>query len=185
MSFLGLAVYAGMDAEYTGGTRSAAQYYEETNLAVQRSLTLDGTAPFLGGKEEYVYYTSGRNELVSDYAAFGYAFLPSSCYPGEDEQEIYDTLQIDVGQKIKKEEENDFKEKLKAALDKKDLLVADRTQNSSYASFKSEMDQHFVFSFLFPAVFLMIAFLGIVTTMTRMTANQRTQVGTWNCYRGR
>lgn len=274
MSFLGLAVYAGMDAEYTGGTRSAAQYYEETNLAdywvkgsrfseddkralegleeilaVQRSLTLDGTAPFLGGREEdvvvlvqfvddnrismpqtiegepfstekkgiwlgqrfaeakqlqigeeltleldqkritqpirgiirtpeYVYYTSGRNELVPDYTAFGYAFLPGSCYPGEDEQEIYDTLQIDVGQKIEKAEENDFKEKLKATLDKKDLLVADRTQNSSYASFKSEMDQHFVFSFLFPAVFLMIAFLGIVTTMTRMTANQRTQIGT-------
>lgn len=161
------------------------RFAEAKQLQIGEELTLELdqkriTQPIRGiiRAPEYVYYTSGRNELVPDYTAFGYAFLPGSCYPGEDEQEIYDTLQIDVGQKIEKAEENDFKEKLKATLDKKDLLVADRTQNSSYASFKSEMDQHFVFSFLFPAVFLMIAFLGIVTTMTRMTANQRTQIGT-------
>lgn len=272
MSFLGLMVYSGMDAEHSGGVRGAEQYYIETNLAdywikgsyfgeddkralekldevnaVQRTLMVEGKLPavkteqeeavlllqfvdddqismplliegeafttdkkgiWLGelfaeaqklrigdeltvkiGQEqitqpirgiirapEYVYYTSGRNELVPDYTAFGYAFLPGSCYPQDGERSIYDTLQVDV--KEEKAADAYLKEKFKRALDQEDLLIADRMQNASYASFQSEMDQHYAFSFLFPAVFLLIAFLGIVTTMTRMTAKQRTQIGT-------
>lgn len=273
MSFLGFMVYAGMNAEHTGGTYSAMRYYKETNLAdywvkgkyfseddrkmlekldeintVQRCFVTEGTVPsfeteqdevvmivqfvddnqismpqiiegevfsaekkgiWIGqlfaetkklsvgeemtieiGQEtitqpirgiirapEYVYYTSGRNEIVPDYGAFGYAFMPGSCYPNAEELKIYDILQIDVKDERNIEKEY-FKEKLKTVLDIEDLLVTDRTQNNSYETFKAEMEQHFVFSFLFPAVFLMIALLGIVTTMTRMTANQRVQIGT-------
>lgn len=272
MSFLGLMVYSGMDAERSGGLQSAEQYYTETNLAdywikgsyfdeddkrtlekldevnaVQRCLSVEGKLPeekagqektvmllqfvdddrismpqviegepftaekkgiWLGeqfakaqklsigeeltvevGQEqitqpirgiirapEYVYYTSGRNELVPDYTAFGYAFLPGSCYSEAGERDIYDTLQVDVSEG--KIADPFLKEKFKRALDQEDLLVADRTQNASYESFQAEMDQHYVFSFVFPAVFLLIAFLGIVTTMTRMTAKQRVQIGT-------
>ena len=48
----------------------------------------------------------------------------------------------------------------------------------SYQTYHAEIEQHQSMVYLFPLVFLLIAILGIVTTMTRMTSRQRIQIGT-------
>ncbi|MDO4187427.1 MAG: FtsX-like permease family protein, partial [Lachnospiraceae bacterium] len=73
---------------------------------------------------------------------------------------------------------NEGKAKIEKVLDRKDVVVSTRRQNMSYATFDDEMIQHKAMGVMFSIVFLLIAFLGIITTMTRVTANQRTQIGT-------
>ena len=57
-------------------------------------------------------------------------------------------------------------------------MVLDRKQNGGIEAIASEQSQHEEMGIMFSAVFLLIAVMGIVTTMTRMTSNQRIQIGT-------
>ena len=67
---------------------------------------------------------------------------------------------------------------LKYALGSDEVIVTDKDADLSYQTFRSEIEQHSSMTFIFPTVFLMIAILGIITTMTRMTSRQRVQIGT-------
>ena len=69
-------------------------------------------------------------------------------------------------------------EKIKNVLDRDDVVVLDRSQNTGLETIASEQEQHAAMGIMFSAVFLLIAVMGIVTTMTRMTSNQRIQIGT-------
>ena len=71
-----------------------------------------------------------------------------------------------------------IREKLEKAFDRDDIAVTDRDQNLSYATFDAEVRQHKAMGLMFAVVFLAIALLGIVTTMARVTASQRTIIGT-------
>lgn len=129
---------------------------------------------------EYVYYTPNPNELLSDYENFGMAFVAGTCHPMLDEgMEIYNILQIDTyTDGISGKELERLKEKIEIVLESEHLFITERDQNTSYDTLQSEIEEHKSFSFLFAGIFLLIAFLGIITTMVRMTANQRTQIGT-------
>ena len=75
-------------------------------------------------------------------------------------------------------EKNAFKDMVKDVLDRDDIVVLDRSQNMGLDAIASEQAQHEAMGIMFSAVFLLIAVMGIVTTMTRMTSNQRIQIGT-------
>ena len=124
---------------------------------------------------ELVYY-SDSTDITAEYGDFGYAFLSASAYPTADSmvynQIVVDTLKSDVAA------QKPMKEAIAAALDRDNIVVSDRSQTQAYQTFQSEMAQHKSMGALFSIVFLLIAVLGIVTTMTRLTSNQRTQIGT-------
>lgn len=266
MSFLGLFVFVGLDAEGNGLGKSADSYYEVTNLAdlwvmgksftsddikiakniagvqnVERRLQVNGTADladnpfiqlnFLESNEisqiyqksgeafnvtsegiwldelfakgqnldmgdtitvevnglkitqeikgliihpEYVYFLSDKGGMMPDYGSYGYGFLSMEAFPLQ-EQAGYNQMIIDM---TNEKDTYRIKNAIKTALDSDELVVTDRSQNLSYATFDSEKEQHITMGFLFPIVFLLIAILGIITTMTRMTSNQRIQIGT-------
>ncbi|MBA4687335.1 MAG: FtsX-like permease family protein [Candidatus Galacturonibacter soehngenii] len=265
MSFLGLLVFVGLDAEGNGLGISAKSYYEATNLAdlwvmgkaftsddirtlkqvngiskAQRRLQVNATAklakdPYLqlnfveenevsqiyrkSGEEfnpqsegiwidelfakgqnldigdtisiefegleiteeikglilhpEYVYYLTDEGAMIPEYSSYGFGFLSKNEYPVP-EQLIFNQLLIDA----EPQDLDRIKSMIKSALDSDKLVVTDRNQNLSYATFDAEKEQHITMGFLFPIIFLLIAILGIITTMTRMTANQRIQIGT-------
>lgn len=268
MSFLGMWIFVGINAESTGGSKSADTYYTRCNLAdfwiagegfsneeerkieelngvngAERRLMLEGDieleddkysmltmflttneisrlevlegSEYEEGKEgfwleeifakahklkigdtitidlgtekttgivqgyvrnpEYAYYLSAEETMMPNYANYGYAFASEEQYPAE-ETMIYNQMIVDAeGSAVQLDI---LKEKLKNTIDRSSVVVTNRDQNASYAMFKSEMDQHKAMGLMFSAVFLLIAVLGIVTTMTRITANQRTQIGT-------
>ena len=53
----------------------------------------------------------------------------------------------------------------------------ERSEHTSVSQFSEEMDQHKMMGDIFPVVFILIAMLILLTTMTRIIAHQRTQIG--------
>ena len=66
------------------------------------------------------------------------------------------------------------------ALDHDYSAMIDRKSVPGLARLDSELDQHQSFSYVFVVIFVGIAVLVIATTMNRMVAKQRTQIGTLN-----
>ena len=123
---------------------------------------------------EYVYYLSDTDMMYPDYSKYGFAFLSSSQFPDQ-EHVIYNQILIDAEETANLQV---LKSELEALLDRDDVVVIDRNQNVSFNTFDSEIVQHKAMGIMFSTVFLLIALLGIVTTMARVTSNQRTQIGT-------
>lgn len=124
---------------------------------------------------EYVYYSLDSDSMMPTYGNYGFGFLSQSEFPLQD-QLVYNYLVI----KTYETPENSlqFKEYLKNTLNLEDVTVIDRRQNLGIDTVVNEKEQHETFGIMFTAIFMLIAVMGIVTTMTRMTSNQRTQIGT-------
>lgn len=123
---------------------------------------------------EYVYFLEDEGELIPDYGSYGYGFLSGKEFPMQN-QLVYSQMLVDTANTSNVAT---IKSEMKNALDFDNLVITDRKQNLSYATFDSERQQHITMGIMFPMVFLLIAVLGIITTMTRMTTNQRIQIGT-------
>lgn len=124
---------------------------------------------------EYVYYSLDSDSMMPTYGNYGFGFLSQSEFPLQD-QLVYNYLVI----KTYETPENSlqFKEYLKNTLNLDEVTVIDRRQNLGIDTVINEKEQHETFGIMFTAIFMLIAVMGIVTTMTRMTSNQRTQIGT-------
>jgi len=70
------------------------------------------------------------------------------------------------------------KAKLETALSGRYSLILTRDTQPSAAMFKNEIAQNKAMGGIFPVVFFLIAALTMLTTMTRITSGQRTQIGT-------
>ncbi|MCR5507693.1 MAG: ABC transporter permease [Lachnospiraceae bacterium] len=127
---------------------------------------------------DYVYFVSEADMMYPNYTKCGLAFMSSCMYPDSSNM-IYNQLIIDVRDDMSDDETIDtIKGKLEKVFDRDDIAVTDRDQNLSYATFDAEVRQHQAMGLLFAVIFLAIALLGIVTTMARVTASQRTVIGT-------
>lgn len=127
---------------------------------------------------EYIFYTLESDSMMPNYGDYGYGFLSKLAFPVQ-EQLVYNTLVISQNHETMAGTDTmTFKELVKSVLDRDDLVVLDQSQNVGMDSIANERSQHAAMGILFSAVFLLIAVMGIVTTMTRMTANQRIQIGT-------
>lgn len=272
MAFLGLFVFAGIDAESNGIGLSTDAYYEETNVAdawvvgngfsetevkkltdlpqidtVDRKIVIQGKAKINDGSEldmelnflesmqsskpyliegeafsadkkgiwleqnfaeargyhvgdrirlkyeniefteeikgiiihpEYIFYTLDSDSMMPNYGDYGYGFLSKLDFPVQ-EQLTYNRLVIKQNQEAMGDLDTiAFKELVKSTLDRSELVIMDQSQNLGIDSIANEQSQHDAMGIIFSAVFLVIAVMGIVTTMNRMTSNQRIQIGT-------
>ncbi|MCR5475801.1 MAG: ABC transporter permease [Lachnospiraceae bacterium] len=141
------------------------------------SMRIDGIVRGIVDAPDYVYYVSESDVMYPNYQKCGLAFMPSSMFPDPGNM-IYNQLLVDVSDNADRVTVSSVKQKLEEAFDRDDIAVTDRDQNLSYATFDAEVKQHKAMGIMFAVVFLAIALLGIVTTMARVTASQRTQIGT-------
>ena len=70
-----------------------------------------------------------------------------------------------------------MEEKINDALGKTTLVLS-KDENMAYMSAQSEMEEGQTMGSVLPVLFLLIALLTMVTTMHRITANEKTQIGT-------
>lgn len=127
---------------------------------------------------EYVFYTLDSDSMMPTYGKYGYGFMSKLDFPLQDAI-TYNRLVIKQNEKACEGLDTlNYKELVKTTLDREDIVVMDRSQNAGLDGIANEKEQHEAMGILFSAVFLIIAVMGIVTTMTRMTANQRIQIGT-------
>jgi len=121
---------------------------------------------------EYVYAT-GNNDIVPNHANFGFAYLSYKSLPKE--MPIFYT---DLLVTTNSEDYSKLEKKIDTALAGKYSVFLTRNNFGSYAMFQGEIEQHKAIGEVFPIAFLAIALLTIITTMTRLVNNQRTQIGT-------
>ena len=121
---------------------------------------------------EYVYYIQ-EGSLLPDFSQVGFAYIPSK---GADFDIKYNTIALDAYDDL---DEKDFKSALEEKLGQKAYVqYLDRDNNVGIKTLQDEIDQHQMFSGIFPAIFVLVSLLTLVTTMSRVISAQRMQIGT-------
>ncbi len=120
----------------------------------------------IGYSPEYVYEYS-PSSLTPDFSQMGFAYLSHEAYPKDLD---YNTLLVKYDGS-----DSDFKEKLDDSLEY--LSFTKKEDQLSVAKFSDEMAQHKMIGDVFPIVFILVTFLSLLTTMTRIVTLQRTQIG--------
>lgn len=149
------------------------------NLSVGDALTVSAsgvklTKTILGLviHPEYVYEVKDDSTFTPDPDAFGFALMPRAAIPLSNllpHTEILAKLASGADAAA-------VRAQIEALLAPAAILT--RQTQGSAAQFQNEIDQNRAMAGLFPAVFFLIAALAMLTTMTRLTASQRTQIGT-------
>lgn len=121
---------------------------------------------------EYVYESDG-NSLSPDFSAAGYAYLSYQAFPFPGDM-VYSEMLLTTD----RTDSAKLEEQIGSAIDGNYSVFMTRDDHPSYAMFQNEIEQHRAMGEIFPVAFLAIALLTMLTTMTRIVTNQRTQIGT-------
>ena len=123
----------------------------------------------IGYSPEYVYHAS-TSSVIPDFNKMGFAYMSYKAFP-------MDTVPYNVlNVKFEGTPEN-YNELLSDHMDGDYNSFVEQSEHVSVNQFAEEMDQHKMMSDIFPVVFILISMLILLTTMTRIIAHQRTQIG--------
>ncbi len=86
----------------------------------------------------------------------------------------YSSIMIDVKDKDKR---NKLKEEIEDKVENAKAII-NIEDSSSYSAYQGEIDEGKTYVGVFSGIFLFIAMLSVITTMTRVVKNQRVQIGT-------
>ena len=123
----------------------------------------------IGYSPEYVYHASSSS-VIPDFNKIGFAYLSNKVFPGDNIS--YNVLNV----KFEGNPET-YADLLSYHMDGYYSSFVERSEHSSVSQFSEEMDQHKMMGDIFPVVFILIAMLILLTTMTRIITHQRTQIG--------
>ena len=150
---------------------------------------------------DHLYDTKDESELYPNRKEFGFAYLSINEIPenyikskvmnqmGIEDEETFDSimkdfnykdylvfnyLMVDVNDVSKREDvKNEIEDKVKNA-----LAIINQEDISSYATYQAEIDEGKTYVGVFSGLFIFIAMLSVITTMTRVIKNERIQIGT-------
>lgn len=165
--------------EESDGIWLSDQFAEKNGYKIGDSLTLsckgckiDGEIVGLIKSGEMMICTADENQLMPDFASFGFAYIT----PGKLEAAMGGTFypQINV---LSDKEKADMEEAVKDAVGRT-ILVTSKEEHTAYAGAQSETEEGKTMGAILPVLFLAIGILTMVTTMHRIAANEKTQIGT-------
>ena len=183
-------------------------YAKENNLHVGDTIsikydtfTLNETILGLINVPDHLYDTSDASELIPNRKKFGFVYLSSNEIPEDyiksmvmKEMKITDTktfdkyvkdfnykdyipynyIMVDVDNKDNiSKVKNDIEDNIKSA-----LAIVKIEDTSSYVMYQGEIDEGASYVGIFSGLFLFIAMLSVITTMTRVVKKQKLQIGT-------
>ncbi|MBO5209343.1 MAG: ABC transporter permease [Lachnospiraceae bacterium] len=155
------------------------RYAKENKIAVGDTLTVTYSGIEIGGEVaglvksgEMMICVADENQLMPDYETFGFAYISPKKL--EDSLGMAFYPQINVRSDMEKAE---LEEAVKDALGKT-ILVTDKETHVAYAGAKSEAEEGKTMGSILPVLFLAIAILTMITTMHRIAANEKVQIGT-------
>ncbi|MBR1891246.1 MAG: FtsX-like permease family protein [Clostridia bacterium] len=166
------------------------KYAQRNNVKIGDPLTvtykdfeLTGTVRGLIESGEYMICVRDETQLMPDFNTYGYVYVSPVMLKnavikkyGVFGEMAYDKLypQINVLSDLSKSQ---ITEKTERALGKT-LLILSKNETISYSEAKGEEEEGKTMGLVLPVVFLAIAVLTMVTTMHRLTVNEKTQIGT-------
>ena len=122
-----------------------------------------------GYSPEYVYHAS-QSSVIPDFSKIGFAYMSHKAFPNDTVP--YNVLNL----KFDGTAEN-YDKLLDYHMDGYYSSFVERSEHTSVSQFSEEIDQHQMMAGIFPVVFILIAMLILLTTMTRIITHQRTQIG--------
>ena len=123
----------------------------------------------IGYSPEYVYHASTYS-VIPDFNKIGFAYMSYKAFPMEDIP--YNVLEVKFSGTP-----SEYNDLLSSELNGDYNSFVEQSEHSSVNQFSEEMDQHKMMGDIFPVVFILIAMLILLTTMTRIISHQRTQIG--------
>ena len=131
--------------------------------------TIEKEIKGLGYSPEYVYHASS-NSLLPDFNEIGFAYMSYKAFPE-------DTVPYNVLNVKFKGSPDTFGKLLDYRLEGYYSTFVERSEHPSVNQFSQEITKHKMMADVFPVVFIIITMLILFTTMTRIIAHQRTQIG--------
>ena len=118
-------------------------------------------------------FACASTDTDTDFHNIGFAYLSQKVLP--EEMRINNEIIFTCDGKALS-----YEDEIAKVLDDNYAYLADRNSIHGWYQLSDELAQHDSFSYIFSFVFVAIALLVIITTMKRMIAQQRTQIGTLN-----
>ena len=119
--------------------------------------------------EDYIINVAMKETNIDSKEIFD-KFMPDFDYK---EHIIYNSIMVDVNDKTKL---NTLKDTIENEIKGSSIINIEDT--ASYATFQGEIDEGKTYIGVFSGLFIFIAILSVITTMTRVVKKQRTQIGT-------
>jgi len=137
-----------------------------------KSVSIESTVKGLIMSGEYLICVNESSQLMPDYTTYGYCYITPQLVKKALGTEYY--TQINIVSDLSK---TDMENAVNAAFGKTTLLLT-RDENLSYSGAESEADEGKTMGNILPVLFLLIGVLTMITTMHRITVNEKTQIGT-------
>lgn len=167
------------DPESRDGIWLSDRYAEANGISLgsemtftYKSLEITGRVLGLVKSGEYLICVPDATQLMPDYNNYGYAYLSPALQEEALGARFY--TQINVLSDLDKTE---FTERANAALGET-LLIVSKEDTISYSEAMGESEEGKTMGSVLPVLFLAIAVLTMVTTMHRLAASEKTQIGT-------
>lgn len=168
------------DPEDEKGIWVSYQYAQKNNIEVGDDLQLelqgfklDATVRGLVKSGEYMICVIDDTQIMPNHENYGFAYV-SPAYYNKVAFVGGRYYQINVLSSLDKD---GFTQKVNDALGKT-MLVLGKDESYSYSGTQGEIEEGQTMSTVLPVMFLAIAVLTMVTTMHRLTAKEKTQIGT-------
>ena len=120
--------------------------------------------------EDYIKSKVMKEANITDEKIFKY-LMPDFNYK---DYIPFSSIMVDVENKDKRDDvKNNIEDKVENA-----KAIINIEDTASYTAYQGEIDEGKTYVGVFSGIFLFIAMLSVITTMTRVVKNQRTQIGT-------
>ena len=178
VSFFKLMEGAPYDPADVGGVWLSDKYAAANGVKIGDEIVLqyNGDIPLtvrgLVKSSEYLICVPENGALMPSFETYGYGYVTPETYRSAVGFAIYP--QINVRSSLSEEL---FKMKVNAALSKTTLVLT-KDEVVSYAEVQGEATEGKTMGSILPTVFLLIAVLAMITTMHRIVAKEKTQIGT-------
>ena len=139
---------------------------------VYKGITINTVVKGTVKSGEHLVCVRDETQLMPDYNTYGFGYISPAAYKKALGRDYYP--QLNIISDLSKEEITD---KTDDALGKTTLVLS-KDENSSYSAADGEMEEGKTMGSVLPVLFLLIAVLTMVTTMHRLTAKEKVQIGT-------
>lgn len=165
--------------ENSDGFYLSDRFAEANGLALGDSLTVTYRGIELSGKivsliksAEYMVCVADSNQLMPDYRSFGFVYVSPQKLLTALGEVFYPQINVRSGLN-----QSEFAGSVEEALEKTTLILP-KEQHTAYAAAQSEIEEGQTMGTILPCLFLAIGILTMMTTMHRITVNEKIQIGT-------
>lgn len=155
------------------------RFAEENDVSVGDTLTLtyrgidiSGEVVGLVKSGENMICIADENQVMPDYKSFGFAYISPEKLENSLGMAFYPQINVrsDMGK-------TKLEDAVNAAVGRT-IMVTSKDEHTAYAGAQSEAEEGKTMGSILPVLFLVIAVLTMVTTMHRIAANEKVQIGT-------